>query len=126
MTENSNALRQAEQRAENAERRAEQLEQRIEALENSSHPADPASNPGLQPHAVESPNDDEAVSSLRNEPMMDHLLNALDAGEDIGHYGRLVFAMVAHHFLSEESMFEWLTKDPGINQEEAAALLRHG
>jgi hypothetical protein len=56
--------------------------------------------------------------------MMDHLLNALEAGQDIGHYGRLVFAMVAHHFLSEDETLAWLTRDPGRNREEAAVLLR--
>jgi len=38
-----------------------------------------------------------AVEELRKNDMMAHLLDALDAGNDIGHYGRLVFAMVARH-----------------------------
>ena len=42
-----------------------------------------------------------AVSELRKNDMMAHLLDSLEAGKDIGHYGRLVFAMVARHFLSE-------------------------
>jgi len=41
------------------------------------------------------------VEDLRQSPMMSHLLDALDKGEDIGHYGRLTFAMVAHHFLDK-------------------------
>src|SRR3712207_8804213 len=41
--------------------------------------------------------DSMAVDDLRRSPMMSHLLDALDRGEDIGHYGRLTFAMVAHH-----------------------------
>ena len=28
--------------------------------------------------------------------MMPHFLDSLDRGEEIGHYGRLVFAMIAH------------------------------
>jgi hypothetical protein len=36
-----------------------------------------------------------ALEDLRQSTMMLHLLDALDRGEDIGHYGRLVFAMVA-------------------------------
>ena len=36
-----------------------------------------------------------AVEDLRKSDMMAHLLDALDKGKDIGHYGRLVFAMVA-------------------------------
>jgi hypothetical protein len=35
------------------------------------------------------------VEDLRRSPMMEHMLDALDEGEDIGHYGRLTFAMVA-------------------------------
>ena len=42
--------------------------------------------------------------------MMNHLLEALDGGEDIGHYDRLTFAMVAHHFLEKDELVEWLTK----------------
>jgi hypothetical protein len=30
------------------------------------------------------------VRDLRQSPMMAHMLDALDNGEDIGHYGRLV------------------------------------
>jgi hypothetical protein len=30
-----------------------------------------------------------AVEDLRQSPMMSHMLDALDNGEDIGHYGRL-------------------------------------
>jgi hypothetical protein len=36
--------------------------------------------------------------------MMAHLLDALEAGTDIGHYGRLTFAMVARHFMSEDML----------------------
>jgi hypothetical protein len=44
--------------------------------------------------------------------MMGHMLDALDNGEDIGHYGRLVFAMIGHHFVSEDELVKLLTKDP--------------
>jgi hypothetical protein len=43
-----------------------------------------------------------SVETLRASPMMAHLLDALEAGQDIGHYGRLVFAMVARHFMDED------------------------
>ena len=33
------------------------------------------------------------VDQLRSNDMMAHLLDALEHGKDIGHYGRLVFAM---------------------------------
>ena len=52
-----------------------------------------------------------SVEDLRQSPMMNHLLDALDNGEDIGHYGRLVFAMVGRHFVSSDELVELLTKD---------------
>jgi len=35
-----------------------------------------------------------SVAELRKNGMMAHLMDALSQGEDIGHYGRLVFVMV--------------------------------
>jgi DNA primase large subunit len=52
------------------------------------------------------------------------LLDALDSGEDIGHYGRLVFAMVARHFLSEDELVDRLANDRDFNEDEARALAR--
>lgn len=63
------------------------------------------------------------VDELRKSKMMAHLLDALNDGKDIGHYGRLTFAMVAHHFLSEDELITWLQKDPDINEAEAKALV---
>ncbi|MBD2307457.1 hypothetical protein H6G17_18445 [Chroococcidiopsis sp. FACHB-1243] len=63
-----------------------------------------------------------AVAELRKNGMMAHLLDALDTGEDIGHYGRLVFAMVARHFLSEEELINYLTKDKDCSETEARSL----
>lgn len=63
-----------------------------------------------------------AIDDLRKNSMMAHLLNALDNGRDIGHYGRLVFAMVARHFLGEEELLGYLLKNPDFNEEKARAL----
>jgi DNA primase large subunit len=65
-----------------------------------------------------------AVEELRKSAMMAHLLDALEQGKDIGHYGRLVFAMVAHHFMSEDELVEYLQKDPDVSQAEARSLYR--
>ena len=62
------------------------------------------------------------VEDLRRSPMMSHLLDALDKGEDIGHYGRLTFAMVAHHFLDREELVQWLSKDGDTDEQQARAL----
>jgi hypothetical protein len=56
--------------------------------------------------------------------MMSYLLEALDKGEDIGHYGRLTFAMVAHHFLDKEELVEWLSKDGDTDENGARALVQ--
>lgn len=59
---------------------------------------------------------------LRNNDMMVHLLDSLEQGKDIGHYGRLVFAMVARHFMDEEELVGWLRKDQDFEEEDARAL----
>ena len=64
------------------------------------------------------------VEDLRQSPMMTYLLDALDNGEDIGHYGRLTFAMVAHHFLDKDELVEWLSKDGDTDENEARALVQ--
>ena len=56
--------------------------------------------------------------------MMRHLIAALERGDDIGHYGRLVFAMVARHFVDEDELRRWLQKTPGIGETEARALCK--
>lgn len=63
-----------------------------------------------------------AVEELRKSEMMVHLLDALDAKKDIGHYGRLVFAMVARHFIDEEELIGYLQKDKDFTEKEARAL----
>ncbi|MFN8592554.1 MAG: hypothetical protein U0031_13940 [Thermomicrobiales bacterium] len=65
-----------------------------------------------------------ALDELRQSPMMTHLLDALERGEDIGHYGRLTFAMVAHHFLDRDELVEWLSKDRACDEHEAKALVQ--
>ena len=61
---------------------------------------------------------------LRKDSMMAHLLDSLEAGKDIGHYGRLVFAMVARHFLPEVEVVGWLTRDKDFSEEQAEVMMR--
>ena len=65
-----------------------------------------------------------AVEDLRQSPMMAHILDALDNGEDIGHYGRLVFAMIGRHFVSSDELIELLTKDQDTDEQEMRALVQ--
>ncbi|MDQ6832109.1 MAG: hypothetical protein M3008_01820, partial [Chloroflexota bacterium] len=67
--------------------------------------------------------DDGRSTNLRDSPMMAHLMDALEKGTDIGHFGRLVFAMVARHFLDEGEMVRLLGNQPDHNEAEARALL---
>ncbi len=66
----------------------------------------------------------DGVDELRKDPMMAHLLDSLDAGTDVGHYGRLVFAMVARHFLPHADVIAWMTKDSDFNEEQAQQMLQ--
>lgn len=62
-----------------------------------------------------------AIEALKRDSMMAHLIDALQQGKDIGHYGRLVFAMVAHHFIDDEELAGWLQKDKDFSEEQARA-----
>ena len=63
-----------------------------------------------------------AIKDLRESQTMAHLLEALDQGQDIGHYGRLVFAMAARYFLDEDEVVRELVKDPDFSEEDARGL----
>ena len=65
-----------------------------------------------------------SVNDLRQSDMMAHLLDALDAGQDIGHYGRLVFVMVAHHFCDDDELISQLAKDPNVSEADATTLVK--
>jgi hypothetical protein len=62
------------------------------------------------------------IQELRKDEMMSRLLDALDDGTDIGHYGRLVFTMVGRHFLSEDELVEHLGNDRDFSADAARAL----
>ena len=64
------------------------------------------------------------VDEMRSSPMMEHLLDAMDRGEDVGHYGRLVFVMVGRHFMKNEELVEHLTKDKDCDEEKAQSLIK--
>ncbi len=65
-----------------------------------------------------------SVQDLKQSPMMEHLLDALDKHQDSGHYGRLVFAMVARHFMTEDELVKYLEKNPGVSEAQAQALVQ--
>jgi hypothetical protein len=67
---------------------------------------------------------DMALNELKAEPMMTHLIATLDSGYSIGHYGRLVFTMVARHFLEPQELIAFLDKDPECDRATAEALVQ--
>jgi hypothetical protein len=71
---------------------------------------------------VQNATDGEA--ELRKDSMMAHLLDSLGEGKDIGHYGRLVFAMVARHFMPHEEVLARLTRDQYFAEADAKVMLR--
>ena len=64
-----------------------------------------------------------SVAELRKNGMMSHLMDALAQGENIGHYGRLVFVMVARYFLPEDQLVKLLQADPDMDEDKARALI---
>lgn len=65
-----------------------------------------------------------SIDDLRRSDVMAHLLDSLDEGKDIGHYGQLVFAMVGRHFLSEDELVKYLVNSPDVSEEDARGLYR--
>ncbi len=77
-----------------------------------------------QPAPLPSTSPSDGESELRKEPMMVRLMDALAAGEDVGHYGRLVFAMVARHFMPQDDVLQYLAHDRDFSEEQARAMLQ--
>ncbi len=64
-----------------------------------------------------------AVDDLRQSPMMAHLLDALERGEDIGHHGRFTFVTIARHFVGEKELVALLANDKDNDEAKAGALV---
>jgi hypothetical protein len=64
-----------------------------------------------------------AMTELRKSDMMAHLLDSLESGKDIGEYGRLVFVMVARHFLGESELVKLLAREKGVDEDAARRLV---
>ncbi len=118
--EQSEALRQATDRADRAEAELAKLKGA------SGHRPALATDAELKQPATPAPVGEErgGEAELRKDSMMAHLLDSLNEGKDIGHYGRLVFAMVARHFMPHEEVLAWMLKDKDDNEEKATLMLR--
>ena len=123
------AVRKATERAERAEAELARLKS---GQPNSAKAAD--HHPGSTDASTKTPASPSSAgeedrigggeAELRKDSMMAHLLDSLTDGKDIGHYGRLVFAMVARHFLPHDEVLGWMTKDKDFDEEQARLMLR--
>ena len=52
------------------------------------------------------------------------LIHTLESHHSIGHYGRLVFTMVARHFMEPEELIVLLEKDPECDRAQAESLVQ--
>jgi hypothetical protein len=101
-----------------------ELEEERENQQKSSHFEQGAAGKANQEAHAAHDMELRGVEALRQDAMMRHLLDSLEQGKDIGHYGRLVFAMVARHFMSEDELIEQLTRDADFSHGQALAMLR--
>ena len=65
----------------------------------------------------------QGLDALRKNPAMAHLIESLEGGKDIGHYGRLTFAMVARHFLDDDELAGLLAQDKDFGEAQAKGLV---
>lgn len=65
-----------------------------------------------------------AIKDLEKNHMMAHLTEALNKKQDIGHYGRLVYAIVGRHFMSDDELVKQLSKDKDFDEEQARGLVQ--
>jgi DNA primase large subunit len=64
------------------------------------------------------------VEDLTQSQMMNHMLEALENGEDIGHYGRLTFAMVGVYFANDDELVQVMTKNEDADEREVRAMVQ--
>ncbi len=64
------------------------------------------------------------IEELRESKMMSHLIDSLDRGQDIGHYGRLVFVMVGRFFLSDQELMDYMQKDKDCDEQKARSIIQ--
>jgi hypothetical protein len=76
-------------------------------------------------HTRDQDSDTEGMEALRNSPTMARLLETMEAGKDIGHFGQFTFATVARHFLDDPQIIGLLARQPDMDEEKAHALLLH-
>jgi hypothetical protein len=64
------------------------------------------------------------LNDLRNSEMMAYLIDSLEAGKDIVHYGRLVFTIVARSFIPPDEIVSLLQKGADCDERKARGLVK--
>ena len=64
------------------------------------------------------------VEALKQSSPMNHVVEALARGEDIGHYGWLTFIMIARHFVDNEELVGLLTQDRDADEGDIWAMVQ--
>ena len=124
--EAAKAVRQATERAERAEAELAKMKAHPAAATGATHAGATDAelkSPPSRSTAEGEPDELGGVEELRKDSMMAHLLDSLEAGKDIGHYGRLVFAMVARHFMPHDEVLAYMMKAPDTDEEKARLML---
>jgi len=134
MDEQGEALRKLTERAEAAEAELAKLKSGVSgagaaggsaaAGASAAKGAEATKKPATPSSAGDEAKLEGGEAELRKDSMMAHLLDSLAGGKDIGHYGRLVFAMVARHFMPHDGVLGWMTKDADFDEEQARVMLR--
>ncbi len=65
-----------------------------------------------------------SLEDMTKNHMMAHLTDALNEGQDIGHYGRLVYAIIGRHFVEEDELVSLLAQDKDFSEQGARDLVR--
>jgi predicted Ser/Thr protein kinase len=63
------------------------------------------------------------VEKLRRSDVMSRLMDDLEAGVDVGHYGRLTYAIVARFFQPQEEIVALLARQPDQDEIKAAGMV---
>ena len=122
MEDPAQAAEQLRQRAERAE--AELAKLKASGSQKARQGDDAHTSANSSDSGTKTTGRESGEEELRKDSMMAHLLDALDHKKDIGHYGRLVFAKVARHFLPHEEVLAWMMKDKDVDEEKATLMLR--
>ena len=67
----------------------------------------------------------DGMEQLRRSDTMARLLDAMEQGTDVGHYGHFTFVTVARHFMDESAVERFLAGQPGMDESKARALIEH-